>query len=435
MENIETNINQNNVKSKDDSAFFAVAKTLGVIVLIVCFFVFGFIAGKVLPTSTFGSDMGLRSDADTKADMDMFWTVWNAMNDYYVDEEKVDPQKMVEGAIKGMVDSFEDPATLYFTKEETDTYNDQNSGKLFEGIGAELGYRDGLIIVVSPIEGSPAIVAGLRPGDVIIKVDEYSVLNSDNVYDIVAKIRGDAGTTVTLTIYRQGESDYLTIPIVRGEITVPSMTKKTPSSYQSDITQYDNKYAVINVSRFTESTLPEWENRWDVLVEEVRDGNYDGLILDLRNNPGGYFDAAIYAGNDFLPIGTVVSKQQDRDGGTQEYKVTRMGRLLDIPVVVLVNEGSASASEILAGALQQNGRAKIIGMPTYGKGTAQNVLPLDDGSSLHITVMKWLLPDGTWLNNESPITPDIEQDKTDEDFTKGVDPQIVKALETLDQAQ
>ena len=433
MENNE--IKNNNLHESDNKAFMVVAKTLGIIALVVCFFAFGFIAGKVIPTSNLGTDLQVSSAEDKNAKMDMFWTVWNAMNKYYVDADKVDSKKMVEGAIKGMVDSFEDPATLYFTQEETELYNNQNSGKLFSGIGAELGYRDGLIIVVAPIEGSPAIAAGLRPGDVIVKVDDYTVLSSDNVYDIVAKIRGDVGTTVTLTIYRQGESDYLSIPIERGEITVPSMSQRDLSSYQPDFASYDDDYAVINIARFTESTLPEWENRWDQIVSEIREGGYSGLILDLRNNPGGYFDAAIYAGNDFLPIGTVVSKQEDRDGAIQEYKVTRMGKLLDIPVVVLVNEGSASASEILAGALQQNGRAKVIGMPTYGKGTAQNVLPLEDGSSLHITVMKWLLPDGTWLNNESPITPDVEQDKTNEDFTKGNDPQIKKAIEILDNAQ
>ena len=155
------------------------------------------------------------------------------------------------------------------------------------------------------------------------------------------------------------------------------------------------------------------------------------MILDLRGNPGGYFDAAVYAGDEFIDEGKVIAKERDGSGNIREFKSRKGGKLIDVEVVVLVDEGSASASEILAGSLQQNGRAKIVGMPTYGKGTAQTVLDLADGSSLHITILKWLLPDGQNIDRDNSIKPDVEVDLTNEDFKAGIDPQLSKAIEIL----
>jgi carboxyl-terminal processing protease len=358
----------------------------------------------------------------------MFWTVWNTLKQNYVDTSKSDSKKMMDGAIKGMVNSYDDQATLYFTSEETKKFNDQNSGKFFEGIGAELGYRDGVIIVVAPIAGSPAEKAGILPGDVILKVDGKEFKSSDTVYDAVAVIRGDAGTTVTLNIFRKGELAARDIAIVRGSITLPSISIKKPSEIDAKYASMDSSVAVLSVSRFTDSSLVDWENAWNSAVKQIADKGYKTVILDLRNNPGGFFDAAIYAAGDFLPKGTLVSKQQDKSGNLEEFKVDRNGKLLDVKVVVLVNSGSASASEILAGALKQSNRAKVIGENTYGKGTAQSVIDFTDGSSLHVTIRKWLLPNGEWLNHENPIKPDIEVKRTDEDFKKGYDPQFDKAI-------
>jgi carboxyl-terminal processing protease len=408
---------------------------LGIFIIVILCSSISFIGGRFTNLGKTNSifDFGRVEDStiDSSADIRMFWTVWNTMKNGYVDSSKADSQEMIDGAIKGMVNSFEDPATLYFTAEETDKFNKQNSGKFFEGIGAELGYRDGLISIVTPINGSPAQEAGLLPGDAILKVDGVELKTTDTVFDAVDMIRGDAGTTVVITIYRKGELVARDVSIVRGEITLPAIEVKHPSIIDSGYSIYDDSVAVLSVSRFTDSSLSTWENAWDEAVSQVVDGGYRKLILDLRNNPGGYFDAAIYAAEDFLPKGTVVAKQQDKDGRIEEFKVSREGNLLDIEMIVLVNDGSASASEILAGALKQSDRAEIYGINTYGKGTAQNVIQFEDGSSLHITIMKWLLPNGDWINLDNPIVPDVEIMRTEEDFKKGFDPQFDLVIKTI----
>lgn len=418
-------------RSSSDPNQNSIVKTLGILILIVSFFAVGFSIGRVSGTGSNTSWVFDDTPATTNDNFDLFWQVWNAMDKYYVEGEKVDYESMYHGAIKGMVDSFGDPATVFLTPDETEEFNKSNEGKYFEGIGAELGYRDGVISIVAPIAGSPAEKAGVRAGDLIIKVDDYTVKSTDSIYDIVTKIRGESGSKVKLTLARTGETKPLEITITRGEITVTSIEVKKPSQLDPSLSMYDGKISVLSVTRFTEATLNEWQKKWDDAIKKVKASGSKGLIIDLRNNPGGYLDGAVYAAEDFLRVGTIVLKEQNRDEEIIEFKVTRTGRLLDFPVVILVNEGSASASEIFAGALQADNRAKIIGVKTYGKGTAQSIFPLDNGSSIHITIMKWLLPDGTWLNRDNPITPDIEIDRTEEEFKKGNDSQLKKAAESL----
>ena len=189
--------------------------------------------------------------------------------------------------------------------------------------------------------------------------------------------------------------------------------------------------ALINLDRFTDSSYTAWTNEWDSLVDEVAASGLDKIVLDLRGNPGGYFDAAIYAADDFLPEGKIISQQKDRKGTLEVFKSSSDGRLINQEVVVLVDSGSASASEILAGALQQNDRAQLVGGKTYGKGTAQTVLDFNDGSSLHLTILQWLLPDGSSLDRDNSISPDIDIDYTSEDFLNGDDPRLTKAIELL----
>lgn len=394
-------------------------KIVSTAVLLVAVFVLGIVIGQKVDGTKIANPFGKREEVN----MDMFWNVWDIVSTQYVDADKVDSQKMVTGAIKGMVNSFEDPATVFLDPEETEEFNESISGKYFEGIGAELGYSDGNVIVVSPLEGSPAKEAGIRPGDYILKIDDYELTASDTVYDAVAKIRGDAGTKVTLTILHKGEEEPVTVEIVRREITVSSM--------QLDFVGENKDIAHLKVNRFTETSLAEWERLWDSKIDEVVDAGSKKMILDLRGNPGGYFDAAVYAGDEFIDEGKVIAKERDGSGNIREFKSRKGGKLIDVEVVVLVDEGSASASEILAGSLQQNGRAKIVGMPTYGKGTAQTVLDLADGSSLHITILKWLLPDGQNIDRDNSIKPDVEVDLTNEDFKAGIDPQLSKAIEIL----
>ncbi|GAB4159821.1 MAG: hypothetical protein Fur003_3540 [Candidatus Dojkabacteria bacterium] len=359
----------------------------------------------------------------TTLDFDLYWEIWQTISDRFVDEKAIKQDEMFYESIKGMVDSLGDPHTLFLSPEETKAFNDSNAGNFFSGIGAELGYEDGRVIVVTPLKGSPAIEAGIKPGDLILKIDDTTLDSKTTVFDAVAKIRGKKGTEVTLTVVHPGDQKATEIKIVRDDITVPSME----FSYDKS-----NKVATIEVSRFSEASLNAWEEKWDTMVDQVEKSGAKGVIIDLRGNPGGFLDAAVYAASEFLPKGKVVVEQEDRQGHIKDYKVDREGRLTEIPVVILVNNSSASASEILAGALQKNNnRAYVIGMETYGKGTAQEVIDFPDGSSLHLTVIKWLLPDGTWLNKENKIVPDKKVDLTDDDFKAGRDPQREEAIKKL----
>ncbi len=393
-------------------------KNIWFVVLIVISFSLGIYFGRNVDTPILDF-----SSSKDKVDQTLFWEVWNLMESKFVQKDKVDEQEMMYGAIKGLVDSYGDPATIFLTPKETLEFNQSNEGKYFEGIGAELGYSNGAIIIVSPLDGSPAKAAGIRAGDYILAVDDYEVKSSDNVYEIVQKIRGESGTKVVLKVLHKGDLEPIKIEITRGEITVPSMTL-TFVGEKKDI-------ALIDIARFTDSSYPAWNSKWDELVDEVVSKNVKKAIIDLRGNPGGYFDAAVYSAGEFLKKGSLISMQEDGNGNKKEFVAKPGGRLQGLEVIVLVDEGSASASEIFSGALQQNHVAKVVGTKTYGKGTAQSVLDLKGGSSLHITILKWLLPDGTWLNRENPVKPDIEVENSTDDFVNGQDKQMDEALKLL----
>jgi carboxyl-terminal processing protease len=401
------------------------SKKLGVVILTVCIFCIGFVLGRVFQNS--GGSQFLynmqQKITSSEVNSDLLWYVWSIMETEYVDSEKVSEEDMLYGAIKGMVNSFDDPATLFLDPEETETFESASEGKYFEGIGAELGYEDGAIIIVTPLAGSPAKDAGIRAGDYILAVDGEELTVNDTVYDAVNKIRGEANTDVLLTVLHRGALEPVDITITRKEITVPSMEVSFVGT-KKDI-------AYLNLDRFTDSSYPVWKSNWNESVDQIVSSGVSKMILDLRGNPGGYFDAAVYAADDFLDSGYIISQQQDGKGKVKDYKSTEGGKLTDIKLIVLVDEGSASASEILAGALQQSKRATVIGQKTFGKGTAQSVMDLKDGSSLHITILKWLLPDGTWLNRDNSITPDIDVELTEDDFLKGTDPQLKRAIEEI----
>ena len=403
----------------------SIKKIIGILILTVSVFVTGFVGGRIFEGSTVGLLNKTNGNVTISEDENfgLFWEVWDTIKNGYVDEEKIDEQSMFYGSIKGMVDSVEDPATVFLDPDETEEFSLSNEGKYFEGIGAELGYDDGSVIIVSPLAGSPAKEAGIRPGDVILKIDDYEVSSTDTIFDVVALIRGEAGTMVILQVFRKGEFTPVDIEIERKEITVPSMSW--------ELLEDNRDIVIINLDRFTDSSYLEWTKNWDTLVEEIVDSGVERIVLDLRGNPGGYFDAAIYAADDFLTDDEMIAQQRDRRGNLDVYKATKGGRLLNEEVIVLVDAGSASASEILAGALQENDRAELVGEETYGKGTAQSVVDFNDGSSLHLTILQWLLPDGEGLTRENPITPDIEVEYTDEDFVNGDDTRLEKAIEML----
>ena len=394
-------------------------KIIGMGMVIVIVFTVGLVVGRNVDV-----DSSIFSVTTSRnLDMSLFWRVLDLTKKNYVDSEEIAEDDLVYGSIKGMVSSLGDPATAFLTPQETEEYNAASEGKFFEGIGAELGYDDGQVIVVTPLEGSPAKAAGIRPGDYILKIDDYELTSEDTVYDAVAKIRGEAGTEVVLTVLHQEDSEPVEITITREEITIPSMTL--------EFVGLSKEIAHLKVGRFTESSYDIWISEWDKNVQEIVNSGVDKMILDLRGNPGGYFDAAIYAGDDFLDEGYVISKQKDANGNIKDYNSTAGGALLDIELMVLINSGSASASEILSGALKQTQRAILIGEETFGKGTAQRVYDLEDGSSLHLTILKWLLPDGSNIERDNAITPDIEVKLTNDDFIEGKDPQLEKAIEEL----
>lgn len=397
------------------------SRNLGFVILAVCLFAIGFVAGRVFQSNKTSIDSLVSGSSGVS--FDLYWDVWDLLENKYVDSSKIDEQNMLYGSIKGMVNSFGDSATVFLDPEETQAFNEASEGKLFQGIGAELGYENGQIIVVSPLEGSPAKEAGIRPGDYILAVDGKEITSDQSVYDVVAIIRGEAGTKVKLTILHRGETESEDIEITRSEITVPSMSL----SYAGD----NGDIAVLKINRFTDSTYGEWVSNWDAAVNSIVESGSEKMILDLRGNPGGFFDAAIYAADDFLDAGKVIAKEQDSRGKIKEYNSSKGGKLTNIELVVLVDSGSASASEILSGALQQADRAEVIGEKTYGKGTAQTVLDLSDGSTLHVTILKWLLPDGGWLNKDNSITPDLEVEYSNDDFKAGNDTQMQKAVEIL----
>jgi carboxyl-terminal processing protease len=393
-------------------------KSLGIIVLAVCMLAIGFAAGKLVNVDI---ESSLGNIASGRPNLELFWTVWDLMENEFVNAGEVDDEEKKYGAIKGLVDSYGDPATSFLTPDETQTFNDTNEGKYFEGIGAELGYENGYIVVISPLEGSPAKAAGIRPGDIILSVDEEEISKGDNIFEVVKMIRGESGTTVKIEVLHKDELDSVEIEVTRGEITVPSMT----------VDFFDNNIAYVEIARFTDASYLEWINKWEKTIQEILDRGSKKVILDLRGNPGGYFDAAVYTADEFLPGTELISIQENREGIQKEFRSKKGGDLTNVDVVVLVDLGSASASEILAGALQHHGVAIVVGEKTYGKGTAQAIEDFSDGSSLHVTVFKWLLPDGSWINKDNTIIPDYEVEYTTEDFTGGRDPQLDKAIELL----
>lgn len=357
--------------------------------------------------------------AVSAADFSKFWEVWKRLENSYVDPSKLDYAKMTWGAMEGLAQSLEDPYTQYLPPKENKQATEDLNGAFF-GVGIELGYKDETLAVVSPITGMPADKAGVKAGDLILHIkDEKKQVDIDTrgmtLPTAVSYIRGEKGTPVILTMFRDGEAKSFDITIVRDEIVVPSVELKF---VQKD----GKKIAHLELHKFGGRTDKEWVAK----IAEIVAAKPAGVVLDLRNNPGGYLDGAVFVSSEFLSSGVVV-KQEGRKS-SETYSVDRKGSLTSIPLVVLVNKGSASASEITAGALQDAKRAQIVGDQSFGKGTVQEVQDLSDGSSLHVTVAKWILPSGRWIGKEG-ITPDVKVEDSLE--TKDIDEQLDKAIETV----
>ncbi len=343
----------------------------------------------------------------TNVDFSPFWTVWQKLQISYYDKTKLDSQKMLTGAINGMVATLGDPFTLYLPPTQNDNFKQNLSGE-FQGIGAELGQKDKNIIVISPIDGSPAQKAGIRAGDQIVKVNGEAT-QGWTLSQAVDKIRGPKGTDVALTIIGK-DSKSKDVKITRDIITVKSVSswvkkaKDIPSVNIKD--KGDSSVAYIRLSQFGDNTNKEWLNMAQDIATKIKSQNASGLILDLRENPGGYLTDATYIASEFLRQGASVVIEQDVTGEKTTLSANRSGVLQDVPLLVLIDRGSASASEIVAGALRDNNRAKLVGEKSFGKGTVQQAEDIGGGSGLHVTIAKWLTPNGTWINGVG-LTPDI----------------------------
>lgn len=351
---------------------------------------------------------------DKELDFDIFWKVWKEVDKNYVDENRLNSQQRLYGAIKGMVNSVGDPYSVFFDPQESRDFNTEMEGS-FEGIGAELGIRDDILTVVAPIDGMPAQKAGLRAGDKIFKID--GEMTSDlTIDDAVNKIRGPKGTDVTLTIVRNGDSKTQDITIIRGTIELKSV------SYEKK----EDGIGYVRISKFSQDTDKEFNKEATKMLAD----NVKGIVLDLRNNPGGYLDVSVKIASKFIPKDKIAVIERGRDGKENNYKTLGGDIFSEIPIVVLINEGSASASEILAGALRDDRGIKLIGEKSFGKGSVQTLEDFNDGSSLKVTIAKWFTPSGQSIH-EVGLEPDIKVELTDEDIENQNDSQLNRAMEEI----
>jgi carboxyl-terminal processing protease len=322
----------------------------------------------------------------------VFWQAWNIARQNFVDREAVDPKRMTEGAIIGMLDSLGDQGhTRFLSAEETARWTESLSGS-FEGIGAYIDVREGQTIIVAPIEGSPAEAAGIRPNDIILAVDGVST-EGWTVETLVTNVRGPRGSKVVLTVLHQGETTPVDITITRDRVQVPSVTW---AMLPDDI-------ALVRLSSFSQRSASELE----AALTEAQQAGAKGLIFDLRDNPGGLVNEALGVASQFLPEGSVVLQEEYRDGSRKASRTNRTGVAQDIPMVVLINANTASSSEIVSGALQEAERAELVGLPTVGTGTVLSTFALEDGSQLLLGTSQWLTPQGRLIRKQG-IAPDVE---------------------------
>jgi carboxyl-terminal processing protease len=359
-----------------------------------------------------------------KLNLTLMWQVSDKLDQLFLEKDKLVDKNMEYGAISGMVAALGDPYTVFLPPTENKSANEDLAGE-FGGVGISLGYKDKTLAVISPLPKSPAERAGVKAGDLILKIiDKANNVDKDttdiSLNEAVNLIRGKIGTEVTLNMFREGKAAPYDVVLKRENIVVPSIELEWKE-------QNGKKVAWIKLYKFTERLFTEWPEKVEEIKAEKAKGNFGGVIIDLRNNPGGFLQASVLVASDFIKEGVIVT-QKSSDGSEEKYNVVEgMGNLLNDKLVVLINGGSASASEILAGALKEYNRAKLVGEKSFGKGTVQQPEDFKDGSGLHITIAKWLLPNGKNIHKEG-VTPDIEVKSGDD---PKIDLQLNKALETV----
>lgn len=353
----------------------------------------------------------------TEIDFSLFWEAYHTLKNSFIDKEKINVEKIIYGAISGMTKSLEDPYTVFLTPEEAKRFDEDVSGT-FEGIGVEIGIRKGQLQVIAPIEGTPAQKAGLRNGDKILKINEISTMDI-TLEEAVNLIRGPKGTKVILTIFRNGWDETKEIEIERDVINVPA----TKLEFKEISGQ---KIAYLQIYHFTLDAEDYFKkNVFEILANPTKK-----IILDLRNNPGGYLEEAKNIAGWFLKKGETIFIEEFANGEKKEYKSKGTGILSDYKIVVLINEGTASGAEILAGALRDKGGIMLVGTKTFGKGSVQQIEKLSNGSILKVTIARWLTPNGDLITDKG-LEPDIKIETTFKDEMQGKDPQLEKALEIL----
>jgi carboxyl-terminal processing protease len=357
--------------------------------------------------------------AKEEVDLSEFWKVWDLLDKKFVSSSStadVTTQEKIEGAIEGLVRSYDDPYTVFLPPTDANMFEEDISGN-FGGVGMEVGLRDEVITVIAPLPNTPAAKAGILAKDVLVKIDDTST-EGMGVDEAVRRIRGEEGSTVRLTIYRSGEPELLEIAVIRDNITIPTVDAKKVDG-------------VFVISLYSFNAIAETKMQ-EALNEYVRSGAKK-LVLDVRGNPGGFLQSAVSIASHFVPAGLpIVSENFGADTTDEIYRSTgrTLGDKMPEEMVVLVDGGSASASEILAGALQEHGIATLIGDQTYGKGSVQELVSLDSGSSLKVTVARWFTPKGVSIS-EGGLTPDVFIKRTAEQVIAGEDPQLEGAVAWL----
>jgi carboxyl-terminal processing protease len=355
-------------------------------------------------------------EATKPADVDFspFWVAWNTIDQKYVSKDSIDSQKMVWSAIQGMVKGLNDPYTTFFPPQESKIFQENIRGD-FSGVGMEIGIRKGVLMVISPLKNTPAYRAGIRAGDTIVKIN--NTVTTDMTADQAAQlIRGEKGTKVGLTILRKEVDKPLEFEIIRDTIVVPVL----------DIETKPNGIFIIKLYNFSNNSNDAFRK---ALREFVLSEN-NKLVLDLRNNPGGYLESAVDMASWFLPVGEIVVREKLNSGEENIFRSKGYDIFENLPMVILVNEGSASASEILAGALQEHGIAKLVGEKTFGKGSVQELIQITPDTSLKLTIAKWLTPNGKSLSDNG-LEPDFKVEVTEKDIDAQKDSQMEKAVEAV----
>ena len=376
-------------------------------------------------TNTIKTLVNKEEGAPENVDFSLFWKVYNDLSAKYVDKGKVDAQKILYGAISGLVNSVGDPYTVFFEPVTSKKFQEEISGS-FGGIGIEIGKRNGVLTVISPIKDTPAFKAGIKSGDKILKIDGKPSANLA-IEEAVNLIRGKKGTKVVLNIQTDTNTPR-DVELIRDAIKIPTIDWKL-------IEHNNKKVAYMQIYSFNQTVDSEFKKA----SEEILKSDADSLIIDLRNNPGGLLDSAINLAGWFLDKNQIVVSEAFGNGTTNEFRSDGNSALKKYPTIVLMNGGSASASEILAGALHDNRKIKVVGEKSFGKGSVQELQNYGDGSSLKVTIAKWLTPNGISIS-EKGIEADVEVKFSEEDMkeegkieigTPGKDAQLDKALEII----